>query len=219
MCARARSETAAVLTGDFVDSSKVAPQALETGMRLVAEVAAALGGPAARFTRFRGDGWQFHLAAPGLALRAALLATARLRAVEAGLATRAAIGIGGIGSLGGADLADAGGPAFEASGRALDAIPRGRRLALAGDGATPARRIVVDLLDERAGRWTAPQAEALALHLDTAAPTLAAIAERLGITPQAVGYRLAGAGGPTLRRCLRLWEADWAGEAEAEAGS
>jgi len=205
--------TAAVLTGDLIGSTKAAPSALEDAIDLLAETAREItdwvpGPSASRFTRYRGDGWQMHVADPGLALRAVLLLSARLRAADLGLATRAAIGIGPVESLGTASLADARGPVFEASGRALDHMARTRRLAIEGEGVTALHRIVVDLLDERSEHWTRQQAEAmhLALPLRKDEPTLAEIAAPLGISAQAVNYRLAGAGAPAIRRSLRAWE-------------
>jgi hypothetical protein len=212
-------ESAAVLTGDLIGSTRVEPPVLERAMATLAAAAGAMEawpGGAGRFTRYRGDGWQMHVAAPGLALRCALTLTAALRAADLGLATRAAIGIGAVGSLGSESLADARGPAFEASGHALDAMGRGRRLAVAGD-VSPLHGAVVDLLDERSGRWTASQAEATALYIAPDDPTLADLAARLGITAQAVNYRLAGAGAPALRRTLETWEAGWPAGAHADA--
>jgi hypothetical protein len=200
----------AVLTGDLIGSTEAAPEALERAMAVLADAARGVSGWTAgadtRFTRYRGDGWQMHVAEPGLALRAALVLTARLRAADAGLATRAAIGIGRIDSLGTESLADARGTAFEASGHALDTMSRSRRLAIEGQGVTTFHRIIVDLLDERTTRWTRQQAEATALALHPDDPTLADIAPRLRISAQAVNYRLSGAGAPAIRRALRAWE-------------
>ena len=205
--------SAAILTGDLVGSTEKPAAALERAMQALAEAALGVSawvGADTRFTRYRGDGWQMHVARPGLALRAALFAFARLRAADAGLATRAAIGIGRADDIGSEDLGDARGSAFEASGHALDRMPRTRRLTIDGEGVTALHRIVVDLLDERTSRWSREQAEAMALHLAPDNPTLADIAPRLGISPQAVNYRLAGAGGMAIRHALRDWEADFA---------
>jgi hypothetical protein len=213
---RAPSRMAAILTGDLVGSTEKPVGALEGAMDALAEAArgvSAWTGSDTRFTRYRGDGWQVHVALPGLALRAALSLFASLRAADAGLATRAAIGIGRVDSLGTADLSDAHGSAFETSGHALDRMPRTRRLTIDGEGVTTLHRIVVDLLDERSSRWSREQAEAMALHLAPDNPTLTDIAPRLGITPQAVNYRLAGAGGTAIRHALRDWEADFAATA------
>lgn len=218
--AKPRAGTAAILTGDLVGSTEKPVAALEQAMQALAETARGISawtGADTRFTRYRGDGWQIYVAVPGLGLRAALTIIARLRAADAGLATRAAIGIGRIDGMGSGDLADGHGPAFETSGHALDRMPRTRRLVIDGDGVTTLHRIVVDLLDERTARWTREQAEAMALHLAPDNPTLTDIAPRLGISPQAVNYRLAGAGGTAIRHALRDWEADFAGAAAGNA--
>ena len=220
--ASARSTIAAILTGDLVGSTEAPPAALDRAMDTLAEAARAAAawtaGSDARFTRFRGDGWQVHVADSALALRTALFLVATLRASDAGLATRIAIGIGGVDGLGTDTLADAHGPAFETSGRALDHMPRTRRLTMDGDGVTTVHRIVVELLEDRTGRLSREQAEALALYLHPDNPTLADIAPRLGISPQAVAYRLAGVGGTTIRHALRDWERDWE-ERDWEAAS
>ncbi len=209
------------MTGDLIGSTRAAPGALERAMAVLAATAREIAGwpPGAdtRFTRFRGDGWQLCVADSAFGLRAALTAIARLRAARAGLATRAAIGIGRVDSLGTDDLADARGPAFEASGRALDGMSRAHRLTIEGEGVTPLHRAVVELLDERTARWTPQQAEATALYLAPDHPTLAGIAPQLGISAQAVNYRLAGAGAPAMRRALALWEDAWPRRETADA--
>ena len=200
----------AVLTGDLVASTKAGADAVDAAMDTLAHAAAEIegwhvGGPT-RFTRYRGDGWQIILDRPALALRAALFLTARLRAADAALATRIAIGIGPVESRGTVSLADAGGAAFQASGRAVDAMKRQARITIDGEGVTDFQRVIVDLLSERARRWTREQAEAMGLALHPDQPTLSDLASRLGITPQAVNYRLGGAGATEIRRALRVWE-------------
>ena len=213
----------AILTGDLIGSTAAAPGALERAMEILADAARAMSGwmPGAdtRFTRFRGDGWQIHVAEPGLALRCALALNARLRAADVGLATRAAIGIGDIDTLGTESLADAHGAAFEASGHALDTMGRTRTMAIEGDGITTFHRIVVDLLADRARHWTPQRAEATALYLQPDNPTLADIAPQLGISPQAVNYRLSGAGAPAIRRALNAWEDEFERRDEAPGGA
>lgn len=211
--APAKSRPAAILTGDLVGSTEASPAALDRAMDALSEAARGAAawtpGSEARFTRFRGDGWQVHVAAPPLALRTALALVAALRASDAGLATRIAIGIGRVEGLGTDTLADAHGPAFETSGRSLDHMPRTRRLTIEGDGVTPLHRVVVELLDDRTGRLSREQAQALALYLHPSNPTLNDIAPQLGISPQAVNYRLTGVGGTAIRHALRDWEADF----------
>ncbi len=206
---------AAILTGDLIGSTRAAPRDVERAIETLAGAARVMSGwmPQAagagtRFTRYRGDGWQMYLAAPELALRATLCLGAELRAMEIGLDTRVAIGVGRVESLGTASLADARGAAFEFSGHALDNMSRGRRLEIDGAGVTGLHRAVVDLLDERSARWTRQQAEAMRLALDPGSPTGAEIAGRFRITAQAVNYRLTGAGAPAIRRALEAWEAE-----------
>lgn len=204
----------AVLTGDLIGSTEAPPAVLEATMAQLAEGAEEVAGwtrpEGTHFTRYRGDGWQMAVAEPALALRAALLLLARLRAGRGLLDSRIAIGIGPAESLGTADLSDARGGAFEASGRGLDGMGRQRQLAVAGQGVTALHEVIVDLLEEHARHWTREQAEAAALWLDPGNPTLADVAPRLGISPQAVNYRLTGGSVQAIRRALAGWEAGFA---------
>ena len=204
---------AAVITGDLIGSSDAGAGVVEQAMAILAETAGELTGRMAagntHFTRFRGDGWQVHIADASLALRAALILLARLRGTGMPIATRAAIGIGTVDYLGTATLADARGTAFEFSGHALDKLRRTSRLAIAGQDINALHRAIIDLLDARARRWTAQQAEALALALHRGNPTLAEIGTQLGISAQAVNYRLSGADARVIRRTLDDWEDDF----------
>ncbi len=211
----------AVLTGDLIGSTRIERARVEQTMDLLGDESRRAGQPwlwpiwGARFTRFRGDGWQMLLARPHLALRHALFLMACLRARKDALPTRIAIGIGRIESAGSDELNDAAGAAFVASGRGLDLMRTQERLALTGAPADPplvtaAEQAAVALLDERLSRWTPEQAEAAALHLHPGEPILKDLATRLGITPQAVGYRVRGAGAPAIRKALSLLEPEWA---------
>lgn len=200
----------AILTGDLVRSTSAEAGEVDRAMRRLADAARRIsgwpGGGETRFTRFRGDGWQIAVAPPARALRAALVLAATLRACKDLPDTRIAIGAGAVDTLGTRDLSDGAGLAFNASGRALERIGRGRRLNIGGAGLTPLHRAVVDLLDERTARHSPEQAQALALFLDPAQPTQTALAERLGISPQAMSYRLKGAGADAILSALAAWE-------------
>lgn len=162
-------------------------------------------GQSTRFTRFRGDGWQMLLVHPALALRAALLIAARLRMADTGLATRLAIGLGQVDSLGRADLSDASGTALTLSGRALDHMPRSQRWVMAGD--LPAwQPALLTLAEWHASRWSREQAEAVAALLPPDTPTQATVAAALGITRQALQARLSGAGLAAWRPALAAYE-------------
>lgn len=202
----------AVLTGDLIGSTEAGADALAAAMAEIAAGAAQISlwqSPAAdtRFTRFRGDGWQILLMNPWLALRASVVLQARLRARQLP-ATRISIGLGAMSREGSADLSDAGGPAFERSGRGLDAMGRARRLAISLDKNAPLHSIIAGQIDWRMTRWSPEQAEAAALYLADSRATLEKIGQHLGISAQAVGYRLAGIGATQLRQDLQIWEDD-----------
>jgi hypothetical protein len=203
----------AVLTGDLVASGRQTAAQIDRAMGALRGAADGIAGwhpppRDARFTRFRGDGWQIALHHPRFSLRAAVVLQASL--VALGLESRISIGIGPAENLGTADLADAAGMAFELSGKGLDEIGDAWRLAIAGETVLEQDRMIADLLGERMGRWTAAQAEAAALHLSSPSRvmTLHEIGTVLGISPQAVNDRLRGAGGPAIASVLRRWEAD-----------
>lgn len=198
-------EHAAILTGDLIASTTRA-DAVQAAMAAVAAAAgdiAALSGTDPRFTRFRGDGWQFR-APVDLALRSALLVAARLRA-GGGLSTRIAIGLGTLDHAGTRDLSDAAGAAFTASGRALDHMPRGQHWAIAGE-VQAWQAALVALAEWHSARWSAEQAEAMAVILAEPDLTQAAAADRLGITRQAWAARLSGAGYGAWRPALAAFE-------------
>ena len=199
----------AVLTGDLIRSTRLGGRAVDFSLAALDHGADEIEGwglGATRFTRYRGDGWQVYLSAAGQVLRASLFLAACLRAAETGLRTRIGAGVGAVDRLDD-DLARASGAAFVRSGRALDAMPRTRWLAIDGVGAGPWPGAVVDLADWIAARWSREQAEAVALALDPSEPPQAEIADRLGVSRQAVQARLAGAGFQALGTALAAFEA------------
>ncbi len=215
----------AVLTGDLVGSTKLGRAQVDATMDLLADEAQRQDAPwhwpivGTRFTRFRGDGWQMLVRQPHLALRHALFLMACIRARPGTIPTRIAIGIGRISYEGTDSLSDAAGDAFVTSGRCLDSMGADERLRMLGadsgddDAATasvaPAEKAAIVLLNERISRWTPEQAEAAALYLHPDDPTLKDLAHALGITPQAVGYRVRGAGAPAIREALKCLEPGW----------
>ena len=206
----------AVITGDLIGSTAAGPAALTASMHVISSTAAQIGfwpgSSDTRFTRSRGDGWQMVLDRPGLALRAAFVLQARLRSLSDGIPTRISIGVGAAVSLGTADLSDASGPAFTASGKGLDQMATGATLALTCGPGTPFQHALAALADALMCGWTPQQAEATALALHPANPTLAEMAAKLGISKQAINYRLAGAN----LRALRLSAQDWQSSFDAQ---
>lgn len=196
----------AVITGDIVGSTKLAP-------RQLAELRKALGETIRDFPNrcvlkgpefFRGDSWQVLLDAPENALNLTLLIQARLIS-KLKVQTRAAIGIGAVESMDGT-LATSVGEAFTLSGHALENIAGNGRF----DGALPARAgslslwfpALLRICGGLASSWTHRQAEAMSLWLSCVAPTRTHedIAQQLvpRVTKQTVGDILASAHLPYL---------------------
>ena len=191
------ANASAVLTGDLIASRAAPAGRVDDAMAALRDAAQAFGRRHdldLRFTRSRGDSWQVLVADAGLALDAALVLLARLRAADTGIATRLAAGIGTVTDRGTSDLSDADGPAFVASGDALEAMSRRHDLTIAGDGVGPMEVAVVALCEAQVRRWTAAQAEAAALALLDPRATQDDLARLLNITRQAVQNRLSGAG-------------------------
>lgn len=197
---------AAVLTGDLIGSRKAGQNATDSAIAALAETAAQLKAP---FTRYRGDGWQALLLRPELALRFALIATARLRAQGLPL-TRFAIGIAEISPTRAASLGAETGKAFVLSGETLDQMPRRAEFGIS----RPSRQhsemtwAASRLADQVARKWTQPQAEAMVMALEPEAPSGAAIATALGISPAAASYRLQGASWWDIKAVVSAFEAE-----------
>ena len=185
---------AAVLTGDIVASRRATRDRLDAGIAALdaaADVFGHLHDMTLRFTRYRGDGWQVVIDRPALALRAMIFLHARLRSDVPGLDTRIAAGFGAAELGDGPDLSASTGAAFFASGEALDTAGD-RRFVISGHPVAHWPETVVTLLDAIVSDWTAAQAEAAAI--DVAEHLIQAdIADKIGITRQAVQQRLAGA--------------------------
>lgn len=175
----------AVLTGDIVKSSALPEGGLAqifAGLDAAAVAVADWQDVPPRLTRARGDSWQAVCAAP-FAFRAALAFRAGVRMTGKAHDTRIGLGIGD-GTVTGADLADADGAAFVASGRALDDMARTARLAT--DTAPLALQTALPLADHISSRWTVRQAQIALASLAVPAPTQDALAEQFGISRQTV---------------------------------
>jgi hypothetical protein len=214
------SRIVAILTGDLIGSTSARPGIVDGTMALIQHCATQIEGPT-DFTRFRGDGWQMRLVQPGDCLWACLLILARLRAQEGALGTRIAVGIGEEYPTDASDLSTAMGPAFTASGRALEQMKPDRLLTLDGPkGSIDAfRKLAFVIAGDLAGRWSVSQAEAMALKLDVDSPagdreSNDRIARQLGITRQAVDARLKAADYPILNDAIEAFLQAYNGEAK-----
>lgn len=197
----------AVLTGDLIGSTKAAQADVETTILCISKCFR----PANLFTRFRGDGWQAFIPIGGKGLWEMLRVSAKLRA-EGRLDSRISLGLGT--ATVGTELASAHGEAFIASGRALAGMPKKARFAVDGQGVTPVLQALVQLIDDRMQSWSHEQTEAAALAMDSVPmPTQQEIADRLGISRQAVAARFASAGFSSVA------SASWAFYQEFHGGS
>lgn len=209
----AMPKTYAVLTGDLVGSTKASPEDTERAMATLQAAARDIErwiGSEIRFTRFRGDGWQVLLDDPRFSLRAVVAIIAELAAASTGLETRIAIGFGPIDRSGTSSLSDAYGEAFSVSGQALDAMTRGKHIALAGPVVEGWHEALFGLTVWTASRWTAAQAEAVALWVQQKVRTQADMAPLLSISQQAVNKRLSTAGWEQIAVAIgAVEEYDW----------
>ena len=201
----------AVLTGDLILSTRSAPAQVDDTMRLI-EVAAQRFSDAARFHRYRGDGWQVYVGAASQGLDAMVWIAAQLGATDL-LSTRMALGLGDAYGLDQSSLGMAGGMAFVRSGRALDALGEGRWLALAGEQVDPMHHALMAYLDAQVQGWSQEQAEAVALMLDPEGPhSQQVLADRLKISRQAFASRLSAAGFDLTRQTTRAFATRFATE-------
>jgi hypothetical protein len=199
----------AVLLGDLIHSRRAVASEIDTALdrlRAAAADLAPITGPA-HFTRFRGDGWQLVTTRPEMALRIAMALLATL-AARPGLRTRLVLGLGEIDTLAGGDLGAASGSAFLRSGQALDEMSSKRHLGGLGASASMAPWLdaTLHLVEFISDRWSPPQAEIIAMAVAPGWETQGDLAERLGISRQAVHSRLSGAGYPALASALAAFE-------------
>ncbi len=121
----------AVLTGDLVDSTGHPSQ--EKASSMLKKLASKFSEThpdvvIGKLDVFRGDSWQLCLAEPALALEAALFMRTGLKASPLSklrlLDSRIAIGFGQVDHINKKSISESSGPAFLASGEALDALQR-----------------------------------------------------------------------------------------------
>lgn len=209
----------AAVTGDLVDSSAFPVDRLERAFELIDEAVRDISGwpgldvrpensgqnIVTGYARRGGDGWQLVLTEPAYDLRAALFVVARLRRARDVPETRIAVATGQAEGLAQIrkDPNLAHGPAFTASGRAVADMKSARRLVQISD---PLRDAVFRLADHIARAWTRAQARALCEMLPPGSGPRRVVADRLGISRQAVDQALHSAGFPALLDALSRLE-------------
>jgi hypothetical protein len=163
-------KTYAVLTGDLIGSRELSPDRLEAAMALLRHLADEFGSVHAssvvgKLDVFRGDSWQVCLQRPALAMTAAVFLRAGLKAQD--LDSRIGIGLGTVSVLHADKISESTGPAFVASGDALDTLPKDRSLGFKLAAEPPAewaeslRELVTPLLDVQVAAWTQREAGAV----------------------------------------------------------
>lgn len=201
---------AAILTGDLVGSTKAGPDLIDHTFEILTDTANHLTqhqGESTRLSRFRGDGWQMFIDAPSRSLQSCIYIVARLRADGKALPTRIAAGIGMIERLPATALEQAFGEAPNSSGKCLDAMPQGKRLAIAGERyILPWHRAIFDLVEWQSSRWSPEQAEAVALSFDHENLPYRERGFLLGISRQAMQARLRSAGRSHLDEALQAFQ-------------
>lgn len=203
-------DSLAVLTGDIVNSARLPQGGLDGVIARLAGAADAIWSwderdGDARFGRFRGDGWQCLLPNPEGGLRAMLALRAAVRSLGRGLDTRISLGIGAGTLPPDGDLAAAGGPAFEVSGKGLDGMGRAARFAIGWAEPAPCAAsvgAVIALADAISRRWTQRQAQVFSLALVPGAPTQEEMGRALGVSQQMVAKHLAAGGDRALQVAL-----------------
>jgi predicted DNA-binding protein YlxM (UPF0122 family) len=109
----------AVITGDLVRSSKMAPDRYNLILQQLEQTLATLSSNHTDFSIYRGDGFQLYLPNPGQSLTAALLI--RLNLISHDADCRLSIGLGNIDSKR-SQISMSTGEAFTLSGRGLEAL-------------------------------------------------------------------------------------------------
>ena len=208
----------AVITGDFIDSSKLAPidwdrlhTVMKDSSRLLHESFTAI--VPLEVDIFRGDSWQLLVLDPAKALRLSLFyrATIRAKMESPNLDTRMAIAVGNIDSIPKTRVSEGHGEAYLLSGEALDSLNRSKAanmcFAHRNDETAGTFDIIVRLIDAIATRWTDKQALAVSGALRGLKQE--EIAEKLWekrITQQAVAQHLSRAGWDALEKGIDFFE-------------
>jgi len=205
-----------VLTGDLIRSTHLSDAGLNDARQTALSAATQLstwekGLLGAQPEFFRGDSWQVLLMRPGFFLRAAILMRAKLRSANDAWDTRIAVGIGEVSRIDRNRTSLSSGEAFLLSGQALDRMGVNTRLVVATPNGLwrtldPLAQMCSAIMDD----WTSKQAEIASLALAPAPSMQSEIAERLGISQQAVSKALSAAKvGAVLRACSVVEGLSW----------
>lgn len=193
-----KNQIIAVITGDVINSTRLAPETLHDFFEKIRQTLdyfdlsrkeVIIG----RMSIFSGDSWQFAINDPKYVFR--LLSTVSAIAKLHKISIRLSAGIGSFDHIIESNITESGGEAFVISGRELQkmekAVYRKRYWHIAGDGISQYQAILFDIMGKKAETWTVAQAEAILLSLQ--GDNDEKISRVLGIKRQNVGKRLAAA--------------------------
>ncbi len=198
----------AVLTGDFVASSKMESALKESVIAWFKELARQFSenNPdvvAGALEVFRGDSWQFALKEPSLAVQASVFLRAGVKAhpSRSNPDTRIGIGIGEVDRIVEDKISESSGPAFVESGRLLDALQKADQRLQLHWASQPALsgllgQATLPLLDLQVSSWSHPESVAVYGSMmgwtqsEIAAHPLARKADGSHMTQQAVNNAL-----------------------------
>jgi len=176
-----------VITGDIVDSQKIAPENYEKMITILEDVLTKLVKQVdARFDMYRGDAFQIIFHHPADAIASALKIRLALITSELHIDARQCIGIGigiGIGSSMhiGNDIKTSSGEAFVLSGTGLDKL-KNDHLSIKSNnlGFQEQIELLTKFLDAHISGLTRIQAETLQAYLDSTTKSHQEIADSLG---------------------------------------
>ncbi|MGB7296923.1 MAG: hypothetical protein WBC70_15165 [Candidatus Aminicenantales bacterium] len=208
----------AVITGDFIASSKLAPKdwdRLHTVMKQTSRLLreSFKGIVPLDVDIFRGDSWQMLVIDPAKALRLSLFYRATIRAKTAipNLDTRMAVAVGDIDSIPKTRVSEGHGEAYILSGEALDRLNKSKTANMCfdhkNDEIAETFDTIVRLMDAIATRWTDKQA--LAISGALRGMKQEEIAEKLWekrVTQQAVAQHLSRAGWDAVEKGIEYFE-------------
>jgi hypothetical protein len=161
----------AVLTGDVIDSSRLSPADRRKLPLLLKNASRELRKAFPSIVPFdlevfRGDSWQLVVSEPALCVRAALFLRSAFVAsgpADQRIDTRVAIAVERIDFIPKGRVSEGDGPAYRASGEALDALTDQLRMSLTAAQGAFARdaSVIVRLIDAIVQEWTGRQALAV----------------------------------------------------------
>ena len=206
----------AVLTGDIVDSSGLQRVDQRPVSVLIENAADQLrhnfqSAIHSQIDIFRGDSWQLIVLAPTIAFRIGLYFRALLRA-EYGIDSRVSIGYGLYDFLPGENISTGTGQAFTLSGQGLEACRKPTRMVLSFPAENQSLdslglKVITQLVDLQAGRWTPGQSRAVAgALLNLTQAEIAANWKPESISQQAISQHLDNAGWIQINHALGYLE-------------